>query len=133
MRRLNRMLLATGCFALAAAAVRGAGPREVAGPALAIDKAIEDAGNIRAGERIQAVFVIRNEGSAELRITDARPSCGCTVATFDRSIDPGKSGAVRATVETRGMSGPIAKTVTVVSDDPAHPQAVLTIRAVVTP
>jgi hypothetical protein len=133
MHRFTRLVVATGCLALAAASVRGANLPESTGPALAIANASQDAGEFKAGDKIQAVFALRNEGNDDLKITDARPSCGCTVATFDREIRPGKSGQVHATIETRGMSGPIVKTVTVISNDPAHPQSVLTIHAVVKP
>jgi len=111
-----------------------AGPAAaVTAPSLAVAAPTVDAGTVRRGEKIEARFAIRNEGTGTLAIREARPACGCTVATFDREIAPGRGGEVRATVDTSRFSGPITKTVSVVTNDPSHPQTTLTIKAVVEP
>jgi uncharacterized protein (DUF58 family) len=127
-RPLSGILLAL----VAAATARGADPAALL-PRLSIPVETRDAGIVRKGEKIEAVFEVRNSGPAPLRISDARPSCGCTVATFDREIAPGKSGSVHATVETKNLSGAITKTITVVSNDPERPQVALTLKADVRP
>lgn len=100
---------------------------------IAIDPMSKDAGTVAKGERIDAVFAVKNEGTQDLIISDARPSCGCTVASFDKTVKPGQSGKISASVDTKNFSGPITKTVSVISNDPEHPQLNLTIKAIVKP
>jgi hypothetical protein len=89
----------------------------------------KDYGSCRKGEKIEHDFLVRNDGNAELLITEVRPSCGCTVASFDKSIAPGKLGKVHVVIDTTAFSGPIAKAVIVLTNDPALPQFQLTLRA----
>jgi hypothetical protein len=111
-----------------------AGPAAaVTAPSLAVAAPTVDVGTVRRGEKVEARFALRNDGAGTLAIREARPACGCTVATFDREIAPGQTGEVRATVDTRRFSGPITKTVSVVTNDPAHPETMLTIKAIVEP
>jgi hypothetical protein len=103
------------------------------GPAATIDEPILDVGETPVGETIEAEFTLHNEGSAPLEITRVRPACGCTVAEYDEEIAPGGTGVVRATVDTRRLSGPNAKTVTVYTNDPRNPRIQLTIKSDVRP
>jgi hypothetical protein len=122
--------------ALAAVALglASAGPTSAAGePALAVASPTVDAGTVHRGEKVEARFAIRNSGTGTLAIREARPACGCTVATYDREIAAGSTGEVRATVDTSRFSGPIRKTVSIVTNDPVHPETTLTIKAVVEP
>jgi hypothetical protein len=94
---------------------------------------IKDVGTIAKGEKIVHDFVLKNEGNAPLEVTGVRPACGCTVAEFDKTIAPGQTGKVHAVVDTTTFSGPIAKGVTVTTNDPENPQIELTVRAKVEP
>ena len=106
---------------------------KVGTPKISIDPMVKDAGTVAKGERIESVFLVKNTGTMDLVISDARPSCGCTVASFDRTVKPGQSGKITASVDTKNFTGPITKTVSVVSNDPETPQVALTIKAVVKP
>lgn len=101
----------------------GPAPRAIA------PEAIKDVGAVDRGERITHEFTIRNDGDAVLEISEVKPSCGCTVAEYDRSIAPGGTGVVRATVETKNFKGGIAKSVRVLTNDPANPEIHLVIKA----
>jgi hypothetical protein len=90
---------------------------------------IKDFGTVPKGDKIRATFDVRNTGKAPLEITQVRPTCGCTVASFDRTIPPGGTGKIAAEVDTTGFSGPISKAVLVFSNDPATPQVNLVIKA----
>jgi hypothetical protein len=100
--------------------------------AVAVDP-IKDVGTIPKGDKVNHDFEIRNDGGAPLEISDVRPACGCTVASFDKSIAPGKSGKVHVLFDTATFNGPVAKGVTVYTNDPANPQLELTLRAKVEP
>jgi len=130
MQSNSRILLGLLIVLAAAVTVRGAEPpAAVALPHVTIVPETRDAGIVRKGEKVEAVFEVRNTGPAPLVVSDARPSCGCTVTTFDREIAPGKTGRIHASVDTRNFDGPITKTITVVSNDPEHSQLTLTLRA----
>jgi len=98
-------------------------------PALVVAQPVHEAGKIHRGDPIEAVFTLENHGDGDLLIKSVDPSCGCTVASFDRKIAPGATGTVRAHVDTDGFAGAISKGVTVLSNDPTNPRVVLTIHA----
>ena len=98
-------------------------------PVIDVAEKIKDFGTVPKGDKIRATFDVRNTGKAPLEITQVRPTCGCTVASFDRTIPPGGTGKIAAEVDTTGFSGPISKAVLVFSNDPATPQVNLVIKA----
>ena len=60
-------------------------------------------------------FEFTNTGDAPLLITNAKSTCGCTVADFPKeAIMPGKSGVIE--VKYNMNPGPIRKTITVESN-----------------
>lgn len=104
-----------------------------AAPKMEIAPETKDAGTVAKGQVVEAVFTVKNTGGADLVISDARPSCGCTVASFDKVIKPGGEGKIQSSVDTKSFSGPISKSVLVVSNDPDRPQMNLFIKALVKP
>ena len=129
---LAAVLAATAAFAQPQAATAKPAAAKVAEapqPAIDIVNKIQDFGTVPKGELIKATFEVRNTGKAPLEISQVRPTCGCTVASFDRSIAPGATGKITADVDTAGFTGPISKAVLVFSNDPAVPQVNLVIKA----
>ena len=106
---------------------------EAKAPRLTIVQPVKDYGTIPKGEKLEWSFEIKNTGNADLLILAAKPGCGCTVADFDKVIKPGQTGKVTAHVDTTNFSGPIAKPVTLETNDPNTPTAQLTINAIVKP
>lgn len=102
-------------------------------PQLTIVEPLKDWGTVPKGEKIDWDFVVKNTGKSDLQILSAQPSCGCTVANFDKVIKPGATGKVTAHVDTTAFSGPISKTITLQTNDPNTPSAQLTVHAVVKP
>lgn len=102
-------------------------------PELSVMNKIIDLGKVPQGAVKNVVFKLKNEGTAPLMIRAARPTCGCTVADFDKEIAPGNTGEVRATLDTSGFRGPIAKSILVASNDPVNPTVALAIKADVRP
>jgi len=98
-------------------------------PAALALETVKDFGVVNKGQRVTHEFQIRNDGEAVLLITEVRPSCGCTVAEYDKTVAPGATGKVKATVDTRNFKGGIAKSVRVFTNDPANPQIDLVIKA----
>lgn len=102
-------------------------------PRLTIVEPVKDYGTIAKGEKLDWSFLVKNTGDSDLQIIAAKPGCGCTVADFDKVIKPGETGKVTAHVDTAAFAGPIAKTVTLETNDPTTPTSQLTIHAVVKP
>lgn len=133
MRRVTHPAILT--LLLATLPVLSALPARAAGggPAAVIDEPVIDAGLVPVGEQVEAVFTIRNEGTAPLEITQVHPACGCTVAEYDEVIAPGASGTIRAVVDTTSEVGANAKAVTVYTNDPGNPRLQLTVKSDVRP
>jgi hypothetical protein len=127
-RQMKTVILAL-CAAFLVAAVLFADGKP---KAVAVEP-IKDVGTVAKGEKASADFLIRNDGDAVLEITNVQPACGCTVAEFDKTVAPGKTGKVHAVVDTATFNGPIAKGVTVFTNDAALPQIELTLRVKVEP
>jgi hypothetical protein len=102
-------------------------------PRLTIVEPVKDFGTVPKGEKLDWVFQIKNTGDSDLQIIAARPGCGCTVADFDKVVAPGATGKITAHVDTTNFAGPIAKSVTVETNDPNTPTSQLTIHAIVKP
>ena len=94
---------------------------------------VKDFEIVPKGNKIHHVFEIKNDGDAALELTDVKPACGCTVAEFDRLIEPGAVGQVKTTVETDNFNGPIAKTIAVFTNDPENPKIQLVVKAEIKP
>ena len=103
------------------------------GPHLSLTEPIKDFGTVPKGQKLDWSFVVHNTGTSDLEILAAKPACGCTVADFDKIIKPGQTGKVTAHVDTTNFAGPIAKAVTLETNDAATPNAQLTITAIVKP
>lgn len=103
------------------------------GPRAVPVEPIKDFQIVPKGEWIHHEFLIKNEGNASLELTDVRPACGCTVAEFDRTIAPGQVGKVKVKVETANFNGPIAKPISVFTNDPKNPKIELTVKADIKP
>jgi hypothetical protein len=102
-------------------------------PRLTIVEPVKDYGTVPKGDKLDWTFVVKNTGDADLQIISAKPGCGCTVADFDKIVKPGETGKVTAHVDTTAFAGPIAKTVTLETNDPSTPTAQLTLHAIVKP
>ncbi|MEK6374377.1 MAG: DUF1573 domain-containing protein [Acidobacteriota bacterium] len=102
-------------------------------PRLTVVEPVKDYGIVAKGAKLNWTFAIKNTGTSDLQIIAARPACGCTVAEFDKVVKPGETGKVTAEVDTTTFNGPIAKSVTLETNDPVTPTAQLTIHATVKP
>jgi hypothetical protein len=76
-----------------------------------------DFGKVREGEKVGCIFTFLNTGTADLVITSAITSCGCTVPKYDaKPISPGEAGNLEVIFDTSGRFGIQTKTVTVKSN-----------------
>ncbi|HUP59423.1 MAG TPA: DUF1573 domain-containing protein [Thermoanaerobaculia bacterium] len=130
----KRLFAITLVFSLMIAAPFAVAQEEtVKGPRLTLVEPLKDFGTVPKGEKLDWAFVLKNTGTTDLEILAAKPTCGCTVADFDKVIKPGQTGTVKASVDTISFVGPISKAVTLETNDPNAPNAQVTITAVVKP
>jgi hypothetical protein len=79
-----------------------------------------------------ATFKYENKGDKPIHINSVRTSCGCTTAALQKNdVAPGEKGEVVATLKIGDHGGLLQKTVTVETDDPQHPQTILTLKATI--
>jgi hypothetical protein len=131
-RYLTTAILALASVLIVAGALLAQGAPAGKPKAVAVDP-IGDVGTVAKGDNAAHDFVIKNDGTADLQITNVQPACGCTVARYDKVIAPGKTGLIHVVVDTTTFSGAITKAVTVYTNDPQTPQIQLTVRAKVEP
>ncbi len=85
-----------------------------------------DFGKVKSGEVVRHDYVFTNIGTATLEISDVRPSCGCTTAgTWEKRIEPGKSGTIPLQFNSAAFGGQVSKSATVICNDPGKSNLVL--------
>ena len=74
-------------------------------------------GEIQQGETVTHDFILKNTGDADLIISAAKGSCGCTVPEWPKNpIAKGEETTIKVTFNSAGKSGKQNKTVTLVSN-----------------
>lgn len=130
----KRFSIIAMAFVLALAGISVASAQETTtkGPRMTIVEPVRNVGIVSKGERIDWSFQIKNTGNEDLQITKVQPTCGCTVADYDKVIKPGGIGKINAHVETKDLgSGPVSKAIMIESNDPNAPSAQLTITGMI--
>lgn len=91
-----------------------------------------DFGKVKQGITLTYEFVFRNDGDDTLTIKNVETSCGCTAALVsNKKVEPGKTGKIKVSLDTRGYAGEVVKFVSVESDDPVRPKIQLKITAAI--
>ena len=103
------------------------------GAKLDVPQKVKDFGTVPQGKVIEANFELANEGTDVLEIKAVRPTCGCTVVDFTPKVEPGKKGVIKAKVDTSEFTGPITKSMLVMTNDPNDPTTTLVVKATVRP
>jgi hypothetical protein len=75
-------------------------------------------------------FKYQNTGDQPIHFKSVKTSCGCTAAQSQKDqVGPKEKGEITATFNIGDRTGQQVKTVTVETDDQAHPVTVLTLKA----
>lgn len=98
-------------------------------PKISIDNREHDFGELNLKDKVEHTFIVKNEGTADLLILEAKPSCGCTVPdNYTKTpIKPGETGVVPV-VFNATSAGAQTKTVTLTTNTETGTE-VLTIKA----
>lgn len=87
-----------------------------------------DFGDIVQDSVFTTFYVITNEGSALLKITNVNASCGCTAVMPEKNeLKPGESTNIKVTFNSKGRSGKQTKIITVETNDPDNSAIKLTL------
>jgi|TARA_B110000240_G_C13493063_1_gene450506 hypothetical protein len=80
---------------------------EVSGaPVMEFEKEIFDFGTIAQGEKVNFIYKFTNTGDADLIISSAKGSCGCTVPDWPKQpIAPGEVSEIKVVFNSDGKSG----------------------------
>ena len=81
------------------------------------DKVEYDFGMIEANAKVETEFIVKNVGEADLLISSATATCGCTVPDYPKQpLKPGESAPIKVTFDPAGKSGMQSKTVTLTTN-----------------
>jgi hypothetical protein len=84
-------------------------PADFSPPILTVDQPEYDWKSVLQGEVVVHTFQLKNTGGSNLQVESVRPSCGCTTVNFDKVVEPGKTGNISLSVDTKNFSGPVRK------------------------
>lgn len=110
LRRALFTLLPLALFASVAGAQTPSGT-------IVFDATEHDFEQVDEGDQARHVFTFRNEGQAPLRVTNVRPSCGCTTPEWTKeAVAPGATGTITVVYDSEGRPGPFRKSILVQTD-----------------
>jgi hypothetical protein len=86
-------------------------------PVIKFEQENYDFGKIIQGEKVSYTFTFKNEGKANLIVSSAKASCGCTVADPPKEpIVPGATGKINVVFDSNGKSGHVSKSISVITN-----------------
>jgi hypothetical protein len=86
-------------------------------PAMTFGDTNHDFGSIQQGEKVSYTFKFKNTGNADLVISSAVGSCGCTIPHYPKgTVAAGDTGTIDVTFDSGGKQGKVIKTVTIVTN-----------------
>ena len=76
-----------------------------------------DFGDINQGDKATHDYIVKNIGNADLLISSAKGSCGCTVPEWPKEpIKPGDEAVIKVTFDSKGKTGKQSKRVTLMTN-----------------
>ena len=95
-------------------------------PVMTFENAEHDFGTIAAGSKVNYSFQFKNTGEADLIITRAVGSCGCTIPEYPKTpIKVGESAKIDVSFNSAGKHGNQQKSVTISTNTKAGVESLL--------
>jgi hypothetical protein len=92
-------------------------------PNLSLSQESWDFGQVWHGATPNLTLVLKNDGDAELKISEVRSTCGCTHVTPGRTVvPPGQTSELKIVYDTEGKQDKVGSSVIIQSNDPARPK-----------
>lgn len=99
-------------------------------PTLKLSAYTHNFGTVNEGDILDLVLNVENIGKSMLEIKNVKSSCGCTAAMLSsKLLKPNQSGELKIEFDTKNLSGRVARTITLFSNDPKRPASVVTLTA----
>jgi hypothetical protein len=106
----------------------------VKGPGIRFETEIYDFGSVDEGSIVDFDFAFTNNGTERLVILGVVSTCGCTrVGDFDREVQPGMSGKIRVSLNTKRLDGKVTKVISLGTNVPGRTDISLAIEGTVKP
>jgi len=103
-----------------------------AGPKIEFSNTVIDFGELPQMSVYHCEFEFRNAGKSALYIRNVKAGCGCTITQTSRdTLLPGESALLKVEFRSGHKKGNQDNKITVVSNDPDHPQVLLHITGIV--
>ena len=94
-----------------------ASAEQIGMPTMVFDEDSYDFGEISQGEKVEHKFTFTNDGDADLIISSATGSCGCTVPSYPKEpVKPGQKSEIVVVFSSNGKKGAQHKRITVVAN-----------------
>ena len=95
-------------------------------PVMTFEKTEHDFGTIAADSKVDYSFQFKNTGEADLIITRAMGSCGCTIPEYPKTpIKAGKSAKIDVSFNSAGKHGNQQKSVTIYTNTKAGVESLI--------
>lgn len=86
-------------------------------PVFEFEESTHHFGTIHSGERMSYEFKFKNTGNADLIISQASGSCGCTIPEYSKDpVKPGEEGVIKVKYNSEGQGGMVSKTITLLAN-----------------
>ncbi|WP_435015529.1 DUF1573 domain-containing protein [Tundrisphaera sp. TA3] len=109
-------------------------------PALNVDGSLtHNFGHMAQNQDGKHTWVFRNDGPGPLELRTLSSTCSCTLAQLGKNsekfiiIEPGQSGPIDLTWQTKQNNGSYRQSATIGTNDPNRPEIVLTVEGTVQP
>ena len=81
-------------------------------PVMTFETKEHDFGQITQGDKVTYSFKFKNTGEADLFITSARGTCGCTIPEYPKeAVKPGESAKIKVSFNSAAKKGQTGKSV----------------------
>ena len=101
-------------------------------PKIEIENPLFDFGTATEATMVNHTFKLKNTGKGRLVISHVKTSCGCTAAKPAlNTLAPGEETEIAVGFDTHFQKGHQVRTITVSTNDPNTPQAIMTMQGVV--
>ncbi len=76
-----------------------------------------DFGTINSGAEVVHAYKFKNVGNADIVISQAKGSCGCTQPEYPQNpVKPGEEGEIKVTFRSKGIAGQVVKDITILAN-----------------
>lgn len=97
-------------------------------PKVQFDQSTFNFKELKQGESVEHIFVLKNIGKSDLIIRKTKTTCGCTaISPKSKIIKPGEQTDLKVIFNSRGKKGRQNKVITLITNDPKKPSSTLRI------